>query len=104
MCEQAGQDRVVVGFTGAEAGTQPLTWGQQAIWQDMQASGNQFSMGGRFELPEGSTVEDAAAVLSTLMRQHAALRMRLGTDRAGPAVPAGSRVRADKPGHPDGPG
>jgi hypothetical protein len=83
MCEQAGQDRVVVGFTGAEAGTQPLTWGQQAIWQDMQASGNQFSMGGRFELPEGSTVEDAAAVLATLMRQHAALRMRLGTDRAG---------------------
>ena len=74
---------MIVQFAGAEAGTQPLTWGQKAIWQDMQDSGNQFSMGGRFELPEGSTVEDAAARLSGLMGRHAALRMRLGTDSAG---------------------
>ena len=83
MFEQVSQDRMVVQFAGAEAGTQPLTWGQKAILQDMQDSGNQFSMGGRFELPEGSTVEDAAARLSGLMVRHAALRMRLGTDRAG---------------------
>jgi hypothetical protein len=60
-----------------------LTWGQKAILQDMQDSGNQFSMGGRFELPESSTVEDAAARLSGLVGRHAALRMRLGTDSAG---------------------
>jgi Condensation domain len=83
MFEQVSRDRMVVTFAGAEAGTQPLTWGQRAIWQDMQASGNQFSMGGRFELPEGSTVEDAAARLSGLMVRHAALRMRLATGRAG---------------------
>ena len=83
MFEPARQDRIVVQFAGAEAGTQPLTWGQKAIFQDMQDSGNQFSMGGRFELPEGSTVEDAAARLSGLVGRHAALRMRLGTDGAG---------------------
>jgi hypothetical protein len=83
MFEQASQDRMVVQFAGAEAGTEPLTWGQRAIWQDMQDSGNQFSMGGRASLPERSTVDDAAARLSGLMGRHAALRMRLGTDRAG---------------------
>jgi hypothetical protein len=83
MFEQAGRDRVVVRFTGAEAGTEPLTWGQKAILQDMRDSGDQFSMGGRIELPEGWTVEDAAALLSSLMGRHAALRMRLGSDSAG---------------------
>jgi hypothetical protein len=83
MFEWFSQDRMAVQFTGAEAGTEPLTWGQKAILQDMQDSGNQFSMGGRLGLPEGSTVEDAAARLSGLMGRHAALRMRLGTDSAG---------------------
>jgi Condensation domain len=83
MFESAGQDQVVVQFAGPEAGTQPLTWGQKAIWQDMQDSGNQFSMGGWFELPEGSAVADAAARLSGLIGRHAALRMRLETDSAG---------------------
>jgi hypothetical protein len=62
---------------------QPLTWGQKAILQDMQDSGNQFSMGGRYGLPEGSTVEDVAARLGGLVGRHAALRMRLATDGAG---------------------
>ena len=82
MFEPASRDRVVVPFAGADAGVQPLTWGQKAILQDMQASGNQFSMGGRYELPEGSRVEDAAAWLSGLVGRHAALRMRLWTDGA----------------------
>ena len=73
----------MVQFAGPEAGTQPLTWGQKAILQDIQDSGNQFSMGGRFELPGGSTVEDAAGRLSGLVGRHPALRMRLGTDGAG---------------------
>src|SRR5215471_6439663 len=83
MFEPASRDHVVVQFTGAGAGTQPLTWGQKAIYEDMQASGNQFSMPGRMKLPEGSTVEDAAARLNGLMSRHAALRMRLGADSAG---------------------
>jgi len=83
MFKQISRDRIVVQFAGAEAGTEPLTWGQKAILQDMQDSGNQFSMGGMAGLPEGSTVEDAAARLSGLMGRHATLRMRLGTDSAG---------------------
>ncbi len=83
MFEPASRDRVVVQFTGAQAGTQPLTWGQKAILQDMQDSGNQFSMGGRCELPEGSSVEDAGALLSGLVGRHASLRMRLRTDGPG---------------------
>src|SRR5579859_6124402 len=77
------RDLVDVPFAAAESGTEPLTWGQKAIFLDMQDSGNQFSMGGRLRLPEGSTVGDAAARLSGLMHRHAALRMRLGTDSAG---------------------
>jgi condensation domain-containing protein len=83
MFEPASQDRMIVGFTGAQAGTQPLTWGQKAIFQDMQDSGNQFSMWGRLDLPEDSTVEDAAARVSGLMGRHAALRMRLAIGSAG---------------------
>lgn len=83
MFEPASRDRVVVQFTGAQAGAEPLTWGQKAIYEDMQASGNQFSMPGRMKLPEGSTPEDAAALLNGLMSRHAALRMRLGADGAG---------------------
>jgi hypothetical protein len=83
MFEPASRDRMIVGFAGAQAGAQPLTWGQKAIFEDMQASGNQFSMAGRIELPEGSSAGDAAARLSGLMGRHAALRMRLATDGAG---------------------
>jgi hypothetical protein len=83
MPELAGRDQVVVGFTAPQADTAPLTWGQKAILQDMQASGGQFSMGGRARLPEGSTVEGVTAMLGRLMGRHAALRMRLGTDDAG---------------------
>jgi hypothetical protein len=84
MFEPASRDRVVVHFAGPQAGTLPLTWGQKAILQDMQDSGNQFSMGGRCELPEGSSVEDAAARVSDLVGRHASLRMRLRTDAGRP--------------------
>jgi hypothetical protein len=83
MSERLNQDRMMVKFTGSEAGVEPLTWGQKAIWQDMQDSGDQFSMPGSIELPDGSTVQDAAARVSALLVRHAALRMRLGSDRAG---------------------
>ncbi len=83
MFEHISRDRMVVHFTRAEAGTEPLTWGQKAILRDMQDSGNQFSMPGRLDLPEGSTVDDAAARLRGLIDRHAALRARLGTDSAG---------------------
>lgn len=83
MFEQTSQDRMAVKFTGAQAGTGPLTWGQKAMLQDMRDSGNQFTMAGMTDLPEGATVADAAARLRNTMGRHAALRMRLATDRSG---------------------
>ncbi|HEY2550325.1 MAG TPA: condensation domain-containing protein [Streptosporangiaceae bacterium] len=83
MFARVAKDRIVVEFSAATAGTAPLTWGQKAILQDMRDSGSQLSMGGMADLPEGGTAQDAAAWVSRLMRRHAALRMRLGTDDAG---------------------
>ncbi|HEY1616649.1 MAG TPA: hypothetical protein VGG25_03485, partial [Streptosporangiaceae bacterium] len=77
MFELIGRDRINVPFAGADAGIVPLTWGQKSFLRDMEASGNQFSMGGMAGLPEGSTADDAAALLSGLMSRHAALRMQL---------------------------
>jgi condensation domain-containing protein len=105
MFEQVSRDRMVISFTGARAGAEPLTWGQKAIYEDMLASGSQFSMPGRLKLPEGSTVEDAAARLSGVMRRHAALRMRLGTGAAGQPcqqVAASGQVGLDILTLPDG--
>src|ERR1039458_6599565 len=82
MFERDREDRVVVPFTGADAGTAPFGWGQKAIWQDMQESGNQFTMYGMMALPDG-TVQDAAARLSGLMHRHAALRTRTITGQEG---------------------
>jgi Condensation domain len=83
MFEPASHDRVAVQFRGPESGTGPLTWAQKAILQDMEASGGQFTMNGGLDLPAGSTIDDAAQVLSGAMGRHAALRMRLATDTAG---------------------
>jgi hypothetical protein len=83
MFDQFSRDRTIVHFDAPEAGSEPLTWGQKAIFQDMQDSGNQFSMGGRLGLPEGSTIADAKARFAGVVSRHPALRMRLGTDSAG---------------------
>ncbi len=83
MHEQIGQDRTVVKFSGAEPGAGPLTWGQKAILRDMGDYSTQFSMGGMTHLAPGSTIEDAGARLTELMRRHAALRSRLSSDSSG---------------------
>jgi hypothetical protein len=83
MFQQISRDQMIVPFTGGQAGNEPLTWGQKAIWHDMQESGHQFSMPAMMDLPEGSTVGDAAARVSALLVRHASLRMRLGADQAG---------------------
>ena len=85
MAEHYCREQLAVRFEGVRAGTEPLTWGQKAILQDMrESSGHQFSMPGRIDLPDGSTVEAAAARLSGLMGRHAALRLRLKANGSGP--------------------
>ena len=69
---RVSRDRMDLTFSGAGGGTEPLTWGEKAILQDMRDSGNQFSMGGRLDLPEGSTVADAAARVAGLISRHSA--------------------------------
>jgi hypothetical protein len=83
MFERIRKDQIVVQFAGEQTGTEPLTWGQKAILEDMRDSGSQFSMPSLIELPEGTTVEGVAALLSDLLRRHSALRTRLVTDDAG---------------------
>ena len=83
MFEQIRRERMAVPFTGAEAGTAPLTWGQKAILRDMRDNADQFTMYGAMPLPAGSTVADAAGWLSALTHRHAALRTRLGSGPAG---------------------
>jgi hypothetical protein len=83
MSARIGREVLAVPFAGAGSGPEPLTWGQKAIWQDMQASGNQFTMFGMAELPEDSTVNIVADRLAGLVGRHASLRMRLGTGNDG---------------------
>ncbi|MGH3274551.1 MAG: condensation domain-containing protein [Streptosporangiaceae bacterium] len=105
MHKQIAQDRIVVPFAGADAGTAPLTWGQKAILRDMQDNGSQFTMTGTMPLPPGSTVAAAAARLSGLIGQHAALRTRLSRgpgDRQYQAVDGSGQVSLDVLTIPDG--
>jgi hypothetical protein len=83
MLDGIDRDKMFVRFAATEAGTEPLTWGQKAIFQDMQESGGQFSMRGRVDLPAAGTMADAAARVNGLLVRHASLRMRLGTGQAG---------------------
>jgi Condensation domain len=83
MFDGISNDKMAVRFAGAEAATEPLTWGQKAILQDMQESGNQFSMQGRINLPVGGTLEDAAARVNGMLVRHASLRMRLSSGHDG---------------------
>jgi|SRR5580658_99343 hypothetical protein len=79
MSEQIRRDQVAIAFSGAQAGTAPLTWGQKAIWQDIQDNRDQFSMFGSLSLPEHSTVASVTAQLAELIVAHDALRTRLRT-------------------------
>ncbi len=89
------RDRRLVDFAGAHAGIGPLTWGQKAILQDMRDSGNQFTMGGRLDLPAGHTIEDVAGLLSRFVSRHAALRMRLTADDSGQEVAESGQIELE---------
>jgi Condensation domain len=83
MAEQTGSDRIVVPFTGPGAGTAPLTWGQKAILHDMRETGWALNLSAVHVLPAGTTVEDVAARLGSLISRYPALRLRLDTGENG---------------------
>lgn len=76
--------RVAVPFAGDGAGTGPLTWGQQEIWQTMRRTGRTLNIGGTVALATGSTVDELATTLGRLVSRHQALRTLL-RDTAGEA-------------------
>ncbi len=83
MLEQTIWEEVPVPFADPYTDTGSLTWGQQAIWQDMRASGLSLSLSAVHELPDGTTVESVAAQLASLVSRYPALRVRFGTDAQG---------------------
>lgn len=83
---------MAVQFSGAGAGTAPLTWGQKAILADMRASADQFTMFGTILAAPGLTAQDAASSVRSAVSRHAALRMRLA---AGPDGRPGQEVAAE---------
>ena len=83
MLQRIVERGVPVAFAGDGAGSGPLSWGQKAILQDMRETGWTHNASGAHNLPEGSTVESAAAELAALVGRHPALRTRLGTDEHG---------------------
>jgi hypothetical protein len=83
MPEQIARETVAVPFAGQEAGSAPMTWGQRALWRDLQATGLSMSLVEVVEQPEGTSVADLTAQLGSLASRHPALRTRLSTDADG---------------------
>jgi hypothetical protein len=61
MPELPGAERVLLPFSGSQTGTAPLTWGQQAVWQDMQAAGRSMCLAEVSRPPAGTTAEHVTA-------------------------------------------
>lgn len=70
--------RLLVPFEGDGAGTDMLSWGQQAIWLRILAGGGRSVMvSGVVPLPAGRTLDDAVATVRSVMSRHQSLRTRL---------------------------
>jgi hypothetical protein len=77
MPELPAAEKVLVPFSGQQAGTAPLTWGQRAVWQDMQAAGRSMCLAEVSRPPAGTTAGQIMARYADLIGRHPALRTRL---------------------------
>ncbi len=84
MPEPSGPQRVLVPFSGSQTGTAPLTWGQRAVWQGMQACGHSLCLAEFRRMPDGATAEDVAAQFAGLVSRYPALRTRFEAAPGGP--------------------
>ncbi|WP_433043662.1 hypothetical protein [Dactylosporangium sp. CS-033363] len=77
-------DRVVVPFEGRGAGTGPLAWGQQQVWEAMLDIGSSLPMGGVVAVEDGRTVDDFVRELRFHMSRYPSMRtlLRFGDDGA----------------------
>jgi hypothetical protein len=104
MPELPGAERVLLPFSGSQTGTAPLTWGQQAVWQDMQAAGRSMCLAEVSRPPAGTTAEHVTAWFADLIGRYPALRTRLdsGTHSGlSQVVHASGQVAADVVTMPD---
>jgi Condensation domain len=85
MPELPAAERVLVPFSGQQTGAAPLTWGQRAVWQDMQTADRSMCLAEVSTPPAGATAEYIMTRFADLVGRHPALRTRL------------------EPGAPDGP-
>lgn len=69
--------RIMVPFAGESGGAGELSWGQQEIWLAMQHQRSSLALGVAMPLPDGTTVESAAADLGFVVSRHQALRTTL---------------------------
>ncbi len=76
-------DRVDVTFTGAGAGSGPLSWGQLDILTTMRKLETALPTGGVIPLSPGTTEAAVGAELRYLMSRYPAMRTRVGTDTDG---------------------
>jgi Condensation domain len=83
MSEQPVPEKLLVPFVGPQTGTAPLAWGQRAVWQDMQVLGHSLSVAETSRMLPGTTAEDVAARLASLISRYPALRMRLDAGSQG---------------------
>ena len=66
-----------VPFAGPGAGSGPLTWGQQHIWEVMQDSDTSRPMCAVVPLTDGKDADDLASELAFLMSRYESVRTRL---------------------------
>ncbi|HET9517257.1 MAG TPA: condensation domain-containing protein, partial [Actinoplanes sp.] len=69
--------QVTVHFTGAGAGDEELSWGQQEIYRAMVRQGTWLPIGGISTPSPGATVDDIADELRYLMSRYESMRTRL---------------------------
>jgi hypothetical protein len=60
-------DTVRVRFQGEGTGEGELSWGQKTAWRGVLGRGSAIWLVGKFDVPEGQTVEDIADGVSFLM-------------------------------------
>ncbi|MEQ4304746.1 condensation domain-containing protein [Plantactinospora sp. B6F1] len=75
----APRDRLSLEFTGLDAGSGELTWGQRFVWNILESlapANHYLNIRFRVHLPVDATRERVLAALDTLVRRHEVLRTR----------------------------
>ena len=91
-------ESVMVAFHGAGSGVDELSWGQRELWGGMVRQQTWMPMGIVLALPEGSTLDAAAAELRFVMERFPSMRTRLRLRPDGPpqqVLAASGQVRLE---------